>query len=273
MNVTPLHHALDTYIIRGGEADRARLAVVSRVLFPTTRSLLDRFEPLQGGLLIDAGFGGGDVTFELAARAGPAGRAIGLDADEVKVELARQSAAAQGIDNVEFYPVDLLDAWPVGGASLVYIRFVLIYMTDPQRLLARARQALRPGGILVIEDIDYDGEFCDPPCSAFNRYSDLFVQAIERRGADPFIGRKLARLLRDAGFASVNSVLVQPYGCSGDVKQVQFLTFLGIRDALLQSGLADAEEIAAIARELQVFAQSPQTTLGWPRIFQVWGRV
>jgi len=120
---------------------------------------------------------------------------------------------------------------------------------------------------------DYDGEFCDPPCPAFNRYSELFVQAIQRRGADPFIGRKLVRLLRDAGFASVNSALLQPYGSSGDVKQVQFLTFLGIRDALIQSGLADAAEIAAIARELQVFAQSPRTTVGWPRIFQVWGRV
>ena len=149
MNVATTH-ALDTYIIRGGEADRARLAIVSRVLFPTTRSLLDRFEPLQNGLLIDAGCGGGDVTFELAARAGPAGRAIGLDADTVKVELARQSAADRGIDNVEFHPVDLLDAWPAGDASLVYIRFVLIYMPDPQQLLARARQALRPGGVLVI---------------------------------------------------------------------------------------------------------------------------
>jgi SAM-dependent methyltransferase len=235
--------------------------------------LLERFEPLQGGVLIDAGFGGGDVTFELAARAGSAGRAVGLDADAVKVELARQTAAAKGIDNVEFHRVDLLDPWPIGDAALVYIRFVLIYMPDPQLLLARARQALRPGGVLVIEEIDYAGEFCDPPSRAFERYSDLFVQAVQRRGADPFIGRKLARLLRDADFASVNSALVQPYGCSGDVKQVQFLTFLGIRDALLESGLADAEEIAAIARELQVFAQSPQTTLGWPRIFQVWGSV
>jgi hypothetical protein len=40
-----------------------------------------------------------------------------------------------------------------------------------------------------------------------------------------------------------------------------------------QAGLADAAEIVGIARELQLFAESPQTTLGWPRIFQVWGRV
>jgi ubiquinone/menaquinone biosynthesis C-methylase UbiE len=264
---------LASYIIRGGEEDCARLAVISRVLSPTTRALLDRVEPLHGGRLIDAGFGGGDVTFELANRAGPAGRVIGLDADAVKVDLARRAAADRGVGNVEFHQADLLEAWPVNGASLVYIRFVLLHLTDPQRMLARARQALRPGGVLVIEDIDHGGEFCDPPCPAFERYHELFVRTAQSRGADPFFGRKVARLLRDAGFASVDSALVQPYGCSGDVKRGHILLFLSIREALLQSGLADAAEIAEIVRELQAFTDSPQTTLGWPRIFQVWGRV
>jgi SAM-dependent methyltransferase len=273
MSTTPRPSALDAYIIAGGEEGHARLGVLSRVLFPTTRSLLDRFEPLQGGWLIDAGCGGGHVTFELAARAGPTGRAIGLDADGVKLDLNRAAAADQGIHNVEFRETDVLGQWPVGDASLVYTRFVLMHLTEPERMLARAREALRPGGVLVVEDIDYGGEFCDPPCPAFDRYSELFVQAAQRRGADPFIGRKLVRLVRNAGFASVDSLLVQPYGSSGDVKHVQFLTFLAIRGALLESGMADAAEIAEIARELQVFAECTQTTLGWPRIFQVWGRV
>jgi ubiquinone/menaquinone biosynthesis C-methylase UbiE len=270
---TVTDNALDSYIIRGGVEGRARLAVVARVLFPTTRSLLDRFEPLQGGVLIDAGCGGGDVTFELAARAGATGCAIGLDVDDVKLELARAAAAERGLANVEFRKVDVLDAWPVGGASLVYIRFVLMHLTDPGTMLARAREALRPGGVLVVEDVDYGGEFCDPPCAAFNRYSDLFVQAAQRRGADPFIGRKLTRMLQDAGFSHVDSALVQPYGRSGDVKQLQLLTFLAIRDALVESGMADAAEIAGIARELDAFAARADTTLGCPRIFQVWGCV
>ena len=54
MSIAPKHNPLDSYIIRGGEEDAARLALISRVLFPTTRSLLDRFEPLQGGLLAQA---------------------------------------------------------------------------------------------------------------------------------------------------------------------------------------------------------------------------
>ena len=36
---------LRSYFIRGGEQGRSRLAVISRVLAPSTQALLDRFEP------------------------------------------------------------------------------------------------------------------------------------------------------------------------------------------------------------------------------------
>ena len=61
---------LRTYINQGGEEGRSRLALISRVLAPATRALLDRFEPLNGMLALDVGCGGGDVSFELAASNG-----------------------------------------------------------------------------------------------------------------------------------------------------------------------------------------------------------
>ena len=76
---------LGNYIIKGGEQGRARLSVIARVLAPTTEALLDRFEPLQGSTVIDAGCGGGDVSFELAERVGTSGRVIAFDLDEAKI--------------------------------------------------------------------------------------------------------------------------------------------------------------------------------------------
>ncbi|RNJ42587.1 hypothetical protein B5V01_16410 [Mesorhizobium erdmanii] len=43
----------DSYIIKGGKEGRARLAVISRVLAPSTQSVLDRFEPLSDTTVID----------------------------------------------------------------------------------------------------------------------------------------------------------------------------------------------------------------------------
>ena len=94
------------------------------------------------------------------------------------------------------------DPWPATGASLVYIRFVLTHLARPQDMLAQAWQALAPGGVLIVEDIDYDGKFTDPPCPAYDRYGEIYIALAQKRGGDPFIGRKLVRLLEDAGLAA-----------------------------------------------------------------------
>ncbi|WP_292650503.1 methyltransferase domain-containing protein [Mesorhizobium sp.] len=264
---------LRSYIIKGGEEGRSRLALISRVLAPATRALLDRFEPLNGMLALDAGCGGGDVSFELAARVGSNGRVVGFDLDEEKLAAAREEAANRGLANVAFHKASVLDPWPISGAALVYIRFVLTHLASPEEVLARARAALAPGGVLIVEDIDYAGQFCDPPCPAVDRYSELFVATLKARGGDPFIGRRLVRLLESAGFASVDSGLVQPFGRSRDIKQTTSLTMAAIAGAVAASGIATAEEVDHLTREIKSFADRSDTTISLPRIFQAWGRM
>jgi ubiquinone/menaquinone biosynthesis C-methylase UbiE len=268
----PKVEELGSYIIKGGEQGRSRLTVISRVLAPATKALFDRFEPLAGLSVIDAGCGGGDISFELAERVGASGRVVGFDLDETKLALAREEATRRGLANVEFRKASVLEPWPVTGASMIYVRFVLTHLVRPQDMLAQARQALEPGGLVVVEDIDYHGKFCDPPNPAFDRHAELYVMAAQKRGADPFVGRRLARLLEDAGFANVDTSLVQPFGRGHDVKQVASLTFAAIADGLVAQGIASADEVAHVTDGLAAFAAQPDTIMSLPRIFQAWGR-
>ena len=53
---------------------------------------------------------------------------------------------------------------------------------------------LAPDGMLIVEDIDYAGSVSgDPPNQAFDRHAELYIAAALKRGADPLIGRRLAR--------------------------------------------------------------------------------
>lgn len=247
------------------------MAVIARVLAPATEALLDRCEPLAGRTVVDAGCGGGEITFELARRAGPAGRVVGFDLDATKLALAGDEAAARGL-GIEFVPASVLEPWPVTGAALALIRFVLTHLAAPETALARAFDALAPGGVVAAEDIDYRGQFCDPPSAAFDRYGELYVAAARSRGCDPWIGARLGRLLEAAGFAGVEVTLAQPFGRSGDVKQVASLTLAGIADSLVATGLATPDEIARHGAELAALATDPATTMSFPRIFQARGR-
>jgi SAM-dependent methyltransferase len=261
-----------SYIIEGGRGGRARLSVLARVMAASTSALLDRFEPLVGLTVVDAGCGGGDVSFELARRVGPGGRVIGLDLDEEKLAIARAEAAGLGLGNIEFVCAGVLDPWPVEGAGLVHARFLLTHVPEPEAVLARARAALAPGGVIGVQDIDYGGQFCDPPCEVFDRAGDLYAQAALEAGGDPFIGRRLIRLLEGSGFGAIAGDLAQPFGRSGDVVELPCLTFEAISGAVERGGLATADEIANTARELRAFAADPRSILSVPRIFQAWGR-
>ena len=203
---------------------------------------------------------------------GQAGRVVGFDLDDDKLALAREEATRRGLGNVEFRSGSVTDPWPATGASLVYIRFVLTHLARPQDMLAQAWQALAPNGVLIVEDIDYEGKFTDPPCPAYDRYSEIYIALAQKRGGDPFIGRKLVRLLENAGLRGVDSSMVQPFGRSGDIKQVASLTLAAVADALVASGVASADEVSRIATEIAAFAERPDTTMSLPRIFQAWGR-
>ncbi len=262
---------LSGYIIKGGSEGRARLSVLAQVLEPTTNALLDRFSPLAGALVLDAGCGGGDVSLELARRVGSGGRVIGFDLDEEKLAAAAENARLRALGNVTFTKASVVGPWPASGAALIYVRFVLTHLAQPERLLDRAMLALAPGGVLVVEDIDFAGHFCDPPCPAFDRYVELYTAVAAARGADACIGRRLVGLLEGAGFDAVGSALVQPFGRSGEVKQMASLTFAAIGDSVVSAGLAPAAEVERLRLELHEHAARPDTTQSMPRIFQAWG--
>lgn len=260
------------YVIRGGIEGRERLRILARVMQTSTASLFDRLGLCDGFTCLDVGCGGGDVTFELARRVAPHGKAVGADIDQTLLELARQEAQQQGVTNVEFR---LSDIRQVAGASefdVVYARFLLTHLSDPASAVKAFYRHLHPGRLIAVEDIDFSGYFTYPECKAFRRYYELYCAVVRRRGGDPNIGPRLPLLLRDGGFENVEVSIVQPIGTQGEVKLMNPITMENIADAVLEEGLATREEIEEVVRELYAFAADPNTVAGVPRVVQAWGR-
>lgn len=260
------------YVIRGGAAGRERLRVLARVMRPTTLALLERVGVAPGASVLDVGCGGGDVSLEFARLVGAGGRVVGLDLDATKLELARAEARERGAAQVEFRCADAVAPIEDGGFDLAYARFLLTHLDDPGACLARMVAALRPGGLLVVEDIDFSASFTAPPHAGSQRYYGLYSELVRRRGGDPDIGPRLPLLLLDAGLADVDLHVVQPAGLRGEVKLLNAITLENIADGLAAEGLATPDEIAALAGDLHAFARDPRTVVSIPRIVQAWGR-
>lgn len=260
------------YAIRGGIPGRERLRILARVMQASTNAFLDRLDVRNGFMCLDVGCGGGDVTTELARRAAPRGKAVGLDIDDTKVQLARQECKQHGVQNVEFRTLDIRTEHAGSEFDLVYARFLLTHLDNPAQTVAAFCDHLRPGGLVAVEDIDFSGSFAYPDCPAFRRYLELYCGVVRRRGGDPNIGGRLPILLAEAGFENVDLTVVQPMGLQGEVKRINVLTLENIAGAILEDDAATRQEIDALVHELSEFAANPRTLAGLPRIVQAWGR-
>ena len=258
------------YIIRGGEQGRVRLVVLSRVMRPATLSFLNRAGIRPGMNCLEIGCGSGDVAFDLARIVAPAGRVVATDIDEIKLQLASQEAAKNYLTNLEFRLADILED-EIEKFDFVHARFVLSHLANPQKALEKVRQAVLPGGVLAVEDVDFRGHFCHPKCGAFSRYIELYTKTAQRRDVDPNIGPRLPGLLISAGFEKVQVNVVQVAAMSDESKLMAPLTMENIGDSVLAEALASRAEIDRVVHELYEFARDPDTLISGPRIVQTWG--
>jgi trans-aconitate methyltransferase len=260
------------YIIRGGVEGKKRLEVLGRTMWPVTSRALARAGLCRGMTSLDLGCGGGDVTLELAAVVGPDGQAVGVDYDEVKLALAREAGTKRGLRNLEFRQIDV-EKWEEDSCyDFIYCRFLLTHLKDPRALLCKMLCAVRPGGAVLVEDINFAGYVHYPRCAALEKYVRLYQTAAARRGCDADIGPKLYLMLLDTGWERLGLDVVQPTFFSGEGKEIAILTLINISEAVLAEKLATRAELETAIEELASYTADERTVISMPRVFQVWGR-
>lgn len=107
-----------------------------------------------GERILDVGCGPGFYCAELVSEVGPGGRIVGLDSSPQMLELA--ACRCEGHDNVEFHEADAT-MLPVadGQFDAALCVQVIEYVPDFPAALGELHRALRPGGRVVVWDVDW----------------------------------------------------------------------------------------------------------------------
>ena len=143
---------------------------------------LDAIGIHKGDVIADIGAGVGYFTWRMAERAGPDGKVYANDIQPEMLARLKQNVAARGLHNVETVlgmPAD--PRLPPGAVDMALLVDVYHEFSQPQKMLHGIRQALKPGGRLVL--LEYRKEDPKVPIRPEHKMSVAEVKAeIEPEG-------------------------------------------------------------------------------------------
>ena len=230
-----------TYIL--GTEERRRLELLEQCLDPITARSLDAIGVEAGWRCLELGGGGGSVTRMLCDRVGPEGRVTAVDLDTRFLE-------ELGRDNLEVERRDLVaDGLPGDAYDLIHARMLLMHLPTREKILDEMAAVLRPGGWLLIEDMD----IFPLPVLAEGAFRDVWtaaVAAFDVAGVSATFGRQLAPLFDRAGLEAVEAVCEVPAFRGGsDFADLLMTTVAQIQPLLMARGLSE-DQIAELGRQM-----------------------
>jgi ubiquinone/menaquinone biosynthesis C-methylase UbiE len=262
------------YALGSSPAERDRLRRQAAELREHSATLLDRVGVMPGSAAIDLGCGPAGILDLLADRVGPDGRVSGLDFNLANVTLARQFAAERNLANVSVLAGDAKHTGlPASSFDLVHARTLLINIPDPGAAVVEMARLARPGGAVALLEPDNVLCMCYPPHPAWDRLLQIFRQANQADGADPFIGRRLPELLRQAGLTEIGVEAradIYPPGHSRRTVRLDLVS--SMRPKIVALGIASEAELAEVSAAAREHLADPDTLVMPHLLVLAWAR-
>ncbi len=224
-----------------------RLAAQARLGWKKEARTLTWFGLKEGMSLLELGSGPGFITEQLHNLV-PASPITCLEIDPVLIEKARQFLPPASSQHIEFVQGSVMEMkLPDNHFDFAYGRLLFQHLPDPLSAAKEALRVLKPGGKLVIFDIDDDMYgLNDPAVPEFNSFIKKIGQLQASRGGNRNVGRRLWRLLKASGFVNLDLEIIASH--SDDEGIESFLPQIDPERAapLLKMGLISEAEMAGL---------------------------
>ncbi|GAA0445570.1 methyltransferase [Streptomyces olivaceiscleroticus] len=203
----------------------------------------------DGWRCLEIGAGGGSVARWLAARVAPTGEVTATDVKPHHIP-------ATPLLTVRRHDV-VTDPLPEAAFDLVVARLVLQHLPERVAVLDKLVRALKPGGVLQIDEFDtsYEPPLLAPDARAAELYSAFLrakAAAMRAGGGDPHWGRRVPAAMRAAGLVDIDPLphIELRHARSAGLRLQLHHTY-HLRDRLLAEGLTDTDltEVRALMKD------------------------
>ncbi|MDH6580590.1 class I SAM-dependent methyltransferase [Kitasatospora sp. MAP5-34] len=187
---------------------------------------------------LELGAGAGSIARWLSAQC-PDGKVVALDIDVRFLD----AGWAQNLDVVQG---DLRDVeFPPASFDLIHARALMMHLSNPEAVIAKAARWLAPGGWLVLEDpVNFATD--SSPHSAWRRIMSALEDALSAQGSDlTWARRRQPTIMGEAGLIELGLTL-QPMivGDGGAVDAFMRLFFDQVGPSLIDQKRVTSDQLA-----------------------------
>lgn len=191
------------YVLGTHEDELERLGVQHRAWRDVVLDCWQTAGVTTGSKVLDVGAGPGYATVDLADIVGPTGKVVAVERSTNFLNAINQTIQTRGLSNVEVHELDLMnDDLPGGPLDFSWCRWVLCFVSDPEVVVKKISNALRPGGRAIFHEYGhYTTWRFIPPRLNHEEFRDYVVATWRGSGGDPDTGLRLPTWLNNAGLA------------------------------------------------------------------------
>ncbi len=153
------------YVLETGDCGAARLQMQDEIYGASTRQMMLDAGLCAGMRVLDLACGTGIMSHWIAKQVGPTGTVVGGDISRDQLAYARaQGAHGEATPPPEFVELNAYDTGlPVASFDMVHCRLLLCHLERPADALREIHRLLKPGGVLVCQDLEPSTLFSRPP--------------------------------------------------------------------------------------------------------------
>ncbi len=243
---------------RDAKSEIERLAAQARLGWNKEARTLAWFGLKDGMSVIELGSGPGFITRQLSALL-PTSPITCLEISPQLLAQAKQYLQESG-NRVNFIEGSVMDMQLAANSyDFAYARLLFQHLPDPYGAVKEIWRILKPGGRLVIYDIDDEMYgLIEPPVPEYSKIIKKFGQVQASMGGNRHIGRSLWRILKTAGFINLDLEVITAHsdaiGIEPFLPQIDPDRLL----PLLKQGFVTEAELKGLRAAREKYLASPQ---------------
>jgi ubiquinone/menaquinone biosynthesis C-methylase UbiE len=263
------------YLLGDGDKEIDRLRFQHTVWGPVTAKFLDRIGVAEGWRALDVGSGPGFVSMDIRKRIGDSGHLTALEPSESFRTWFAKRIAEQNWTNVQIVPGNSFEAeLPEAFFDLIFVRWVIGFVPDHREFLLPLVKALKPGGIIAIQDYIHEGCALFPHGGAWDKFPQMMREWWRSGGGDPYVAAKLPKVMRDLGLTIIDFTPTTLTGGPDSAVMEWMERYLYSQlSVMVERGIATRTEAEAVMSDWMSHRSNPDTIFFSPFVVDLAARI